>query len=142
MSAQRNQRAQRKRRAGFFSETNQRSMVTMRQAGQAGLQRYGNVIGAEIEHDDAKAARASETGRLEGSTRPAASEMHCGFSTACCIRKLIACPWAHRQRWLNASGGSVASLLPAVSVLSTVTMGFFARRAAVCDYRRSNFRRA
>jgi hypothetical protein len=33
--------------------------------------------------------------------------MHSGFSTACCIRKLIACPCAHRQRWLREIGGRV-----------------------------------
>ena len=54
MSAQRNQRAERKPNARFFGETNQRAVMPMSETGQARLQRHGNIGGAEIEHDDAK----------------------------------------------------------------------------------------
>ena len=60
MGAQRNQRSQRKSCAGFFGETNQRRVMVMGQAGQAGLQRHGNIGGAEIEHDHAEAAGAQK----------------------------------------------------------------------------------
>jgi hypothetical protein len=34
----------------FFRETKERSVMTMRKTGQAGLQRHRNIGGAEIEH--------------------------------------------------------------------------------------------
>src|SRR5258706_13899572 len=60
MSAQRNQRAQRKSRWLFFTEPNQRAVMPMGETGQARLQRHGNIGAAEIEDNDAETAGAQK----------------------------------------------------------------------------------